>query len=301
MSPTASSFHERLTRTVRTVLLGPFAQFLDGEDRQLLSWVNVAAGFGVTTLIVSLALTLLGLEDSMGLGFLTSWWVLWLHSLAGLFPLALLTRVLRGSGLGPLAASVLALIPSYPILVLASLGIDALFLAGDPDGEQSVTFLSDFLSESWEVLPAAAVVWAAVAGFLFSEAVALRTGSTGGTASENREIPWPDCLAEVPPAKRGVVIGLSSDQHYLKVETVAGESYIRGSLSDAMVALSSIRGLHIHRSHWVALGQVDHLVDEGGVLYCVMSSGKRYPVSRRRRAQTRAALRGALRGNRGTA
>jgi DNA-binding LytR/AlgR family response regulator len=92
---------------------------------------------------------------------------------------------------------------------------------------------------------------------------------------------------------RGTLIGLTADQHYLKVETVVGESYIRGSLSDAMAALVGVPGLHIHRSYWVALRQIDRLVDDDGMLYCVMSSGKRYPVSRRRRAQTRAAVRQA--------
>jgi len=291
MSRTVPLIHERLLQTLRAVQLGPFAQFLDGEDRQQLAMARVLAGFAAITLGVSVALAALELEEVQGLGPLTSWWLLLLHSLLGLLPLVVLTRMLRRTGLSPLAASTMALFLSYPMLVLGSLIIDDLFLVGDLDGPDAGTFLFSFLNEAVEVLPAAVVVWATVAGFLFSEAATLRTGPSGAAPGTAPPVQWPACLAEVVPEKRGELIGLSADQHYLKVETTAGESYIRCSLSDAMVALESVPGLHIHRSHWVARDQVETLVEDDGVVYCVMCSGKRYPVSRRRRSLVHSALR----------
>jgi hypothetical protein len=290
MTSTVSKFHERLLLKARSAALQPFAKFIDGEAIDALKPAQIGSGFLLTTVAISFALTMLGLEDYAAFGFFTSWFLWNLHSLVGLLPLTGFTRILRLAGLSPFLASIAALILTYPLLALGSIGIDELFSLSDPDDIGSTSFLQNIISEAGEVFAVAFVVWAVVAAFIFSKTVNLKTGEADRWNSRTGESVWPKYLAEVHESKRGEIIGLTADQHYLKVETTSGESYIRGSLTDAISSLYELPGLQIHRSHWVARNQVKRLIENDGVLYCETCTGSRYPISRRRRKQTRSAL-----------
>lgn len=290
MSSTVSKIHERLLLKTRMAALQPFAKFTDGEALDALKVAQVGAGFLLTTVAISFALTLLGLEDTEGLGFFTGWLLWILHCVVGLLPLTGFTRIFRLAGFSPFVASITALILTYPLLALGSIGIDELFALNDPDDIGSTSFVQNIISEAGEVFAVAFVVWGVVAVFIFSKAVDLKTGEADREDSRAEESAWPEYLAEVQESKRGEIIGLTADQHYLKIETTSGESHIRGSLTDAIASLHELPGLQIHRSHWVAQSQVKRLIETDGVLYCEMNTGSRYPVSRRRRKQTRSAL-----------
>jgi hypothetical protein len=99
--------------------------------------------------------------------------------------------------------------------------------------------------------------------------------------------PLPDCLSRLPAALGGDLVAMSSDLHYLHVHTTGGRAMILGSLKDAAAALGE-RGMMVHRAHWVAHAHVRRVQISGNKAWCLMSTGVRVPVSRRKRREVRA-------------
>ncbi len=90
----------------------------------------------------------------------------------------------------------------------------------------------------------------------------------------------PGLLAALPPAKRGALIALASEDHYLRVYTERGEALIHGRLGDALAELSMADGLQVHRGWWVARGAVTGSERDGDRVALTLSNGLRVPVSR---------------------
>jgi hypothetical protein len=90
----------------------------------------------------------------------------------------------------------------------------------------------------------------------------------------------PRLLDRLPHAKRGALISLSAVDHYVEVTTTAGSDLVLMRLSDAMAEAEPTEGLQIHRSHWVATGQVVDALREDGKTLLVLSDNRRLPVSR---------------------
>ncbi len=84
----------------------------------------------------------------------------------------------------------------------------------------------------------------------------------------------------LPRALGRDLIALSSELHYLRVRTSAGETLVLCSLKDAIEELGPDLGLRVHRSHWVARRHVARVRREGRGLVCVLSDGAVIPVSR---------------------
>ena len=59
-------------------------------------------------------------------------------------------------------------------------------------------------------------------------------------------------LTRLPIEKRGPLVRLEAQDHYLKVVTEAGESLILLRFGDALRAVAGQEGAQVHRSHWVA-------------------------------------------------
>lgn len=68
----------------------------------------------------------------------------------------------------------------------------------------------------------------------------------------------PPILDRLPYAKRGALVALSAEDHYVSVLTTKSQEMLLMRLSDAINEVGSTAGLQIHRSHWVAL---DHISD----------------------------------------
>ena len=68
----------------------------------------------------------------------------------------------------------------------------------------------------------------------------------------------PPILDRLPFAKRGALIALSAEDHYVNVSTTQGQEMLLMRLSDAINEVGQTTGLQIHRSHWVA---IDHIKD----------------------------------------
>jgi hypothetical protein len=114
----------------------------------------------------------------------------------------------------------------------------------------------------------------AISGVIELGSFAVRTGST---ASSVASVPL---MERLPMDKRGALVGLAAEDHYVRVTTINGEELVLLRLSDALNEVGATKGLQIHRSHWVALDQVTQvtrIADRGQV---TLSDGTTRPISR---------------------
>lgn len=90
----------------------------------------------------------------------------------------------------------------------------------------------------------------------------------------------PPLLARLPFAKRGALVSLSVQDHYVEVVTTQGRDIILMRLSDAIRETGPDRGLQVHRSHWVALNQIASVTREGDKARITLKDGRDIPASR---------------------
>ena len=90
----------------------------------------------------------------------------------------------------------------------------------------------------------------------------------------------PPILSRLPLDKRGPLVALSVEDHYVRVRTTQGEELVLMRLSDAMNQVGAIRGAQVHRSHWVAFGHVRSARRDGDRAFLDMAVGPEIPVSR---------------------
>ena len=101
-------------------------------------------------------------------------------------------------------------------------------------------------------------------------------GTSGGPATPGTRL-----LNRLSPERRGEILALSMEDHYVRVFTDAGESLVLLRLSDAMAEVQDVPGLQIHRSHWVASSAVDRTERwRDGRLRVHLVNGLTLPVSR---------------------
>lgn len=95
-------------------------------------------------------------------------------------------------------------------------------------------------------------------------------------------------LRRIPLDKRGPLLRLEAQDHYLNVVTQKGSALILMRLQDAIEALQDVQGLRVHRSHWVMLGAVAAHKREKGRDFLILTNGDAVPVSRSFRADAQA-------------
>ncbi|MEL6686669.1 MAG: LytTR family DNA-binding domain-containing protein, partial [Pseudomonadota bacterium] len=136
-----------------------------------------------------------------------------------------------------------------------------------------------------------------MAGFLFLLRSHLSRYSQRETESQRASAT--DVLDEGLAAFRGrlprrfqsaEILAVSSDDHYVKVQTDRGDAIIRMRLADAIAHLASLDGQQVHRSWWVARSAVDHVTRDSSGLSLHLAQGQTVPVSRSRRAEVDAWL-----------
>ncbi|WP_170267178.1 LytTR family DNA-binding domain-containing protein [Youhaiella tibetensis] len=109
-----------------------------------------------------------------------------------------------------------------------------------------------------------------------------------GSAVQETPAAQPSPAAPEPPAlfkrlplpQRGALCYLTMQDHYVDVVTDRGHALILMRLSDAIAETAPVRGLQIHRSHWIALDAVRGVSKDDGKALVEMSDGVRLPVSR---------------------
>ena len=100
-------------------------------------------------------------------------------------------------------------------------------------------------------------------------------GSAEGTASRP-----PAILDRVPLDKRGGVVALSVEDHYVRVITRKGETLVLLRLADAMREVTGLNGAQVHRSHWVCFDEVRAARRNNAGAILTLSTGQDIPVSR---------------------
>lgn len=88
-------------------------------------------------------------------------------------------------------------------------------------------------------------------------------------------------IDRLPPKFRGAdLYAISSEDHYVRIHSAAGEHMLLMRLSDAEDLALPLIGLKPHRSWWVAEIGVDTVAKSGGKLQITLKSGTEVPVSR---------------------
>lgn len=80
--------------------------------------------------------------------------------------------------------------------------------------------------------------------------------------------------------RQAELYAVSSEDHYLRVQTSLGDELILMRLADAVRELEGGGGLQVHRSWWVSKAAVREARRAGGKLALTLVSGKEVPVSR---------------------
>lgn len=100
----------------------------------------------------------------------------------------------------------------------------------------------------------------------------------------------PFFLSLIPEARRGDVIHMKSELHYLSVATTKGKSLILYTLRDAISELPPDAGVQTHRSFWASLAHVKKFEGDGRVAKLTMSDGAVVPVSKSKVRSVKALL-----------
>jgi len=97
-------------------------------------------------------------------------------------------------------------------------------------------------------------------------------------------------LAKIPINKRGRILAMSAERHYVRVITEAGEDLILMRFSDAVALCGCLDGVQVHRSHWVRRSAIRDVNRGAGKTEVLLKSGHSLPVSRTHLAAIRGAV-----------
>jgi hypothetical protein len=187
----------------------------------------------------------------------------------------------------PWAAIAAAGIMASALLAPMALGLDHLMVAPlDPAEADGWTWVG--LSEEWASLaPPATLLWLGLNAVRFLRLPEPEPPSTPQDAGAQAE---PGFMRRLPPGRRGRLVALSAELHYLRVYTTSGDSLILQGFGEALAQLGPQAGIRIHRSHWVDPAFVTEVTRAHGRTNVRLSNGLVLPVARNRRAEVAANL-----------
>ncbi len=246
-----------------------------------------------------IGLTSIGPSASEGLGTLNRMTFWAAHVIPALAILSV-TQIVIG-GIEPLSAQrgivqvVLSAVIASILFAPVALGIDSVFAgegALDDNGQSIFIRLGSELAHFFVPL---VLIWS-----LINAPSLLQLERAGPrTPAERMKEPAPVDAREVAefwsrvPGRLGQnLVALSAELHYLRVFTTEGDTLILFPFGRAVDQLQDENGMQIHRSHWIALDQIDEVVTRDGRMFCEMIGGLTLPVSRSYRSALKAARRG---------
>lgn len=100
-------------------------------------------------------------------------------------------------------------------------------------------------------------------------------------------------LSRLPPGIGREIIALETEDHYLRVHTLAGSTLILMRMADAVALIDPRLGAQVHRRWWVADAAVAAFQAEGQKLFLRLVDEKLVPVGRTFSAAARARFRRA--------
>ena len=123
------------------------------------------------------------------------------------------------------------------------------------------------------------LIYAGVSGIIFWAQASARRGpdrDEGLSLPEGGEARF---LSRLPPEKSGALICIKTEDHYLRVTTVAGETLVLMRMKDAVAELAEVDGRQVHRSYWVARAAVRQSWRAGRKRRLALDNGLEVPVS----------------------
>nr|WP_323776272.1 LytTR family DNA-binding domain-containing protein [Amylibacter sp.] len=90
----------------------------------------------------------------------------------------------------------------------------------------------------------------------------------------------PPLLKRLAFDKRGALVSLQAQDHYVLVNTTKGQQLVLMRIGDAMVEVGNTAGFQTHRSHWVAQNQIADSTKQGERGILTLVDGSTAPVSR---------------------
>jgi hypothetical protein len=150
-------------------------------------------------------------------------------------------------------------------------------------------FLADLASRYPFVLLGFAIVgpvmWMALNYSWWRERLARAAGrdgdaSLGGPGPADPQAPEAMLISKLPQDRRGPIVALSAERHYVRVITEAGEDLVLMRFSDAVTLCEALDGLQVHRSHWVRKSAIQDVQKRAGRIELLLPTGHAVPVSR---------------------
>lgn len=90
-------------------------------------------------------------------------------------------------------------------------------------------------------------------------------------------------LSQLPVHRRGELLAISAEDHYIRIYTNKGDTQLRMKFADVISTMAGTKGVQIHRSHWVASGAVERVIStKGGGKQVLLVNGITLPVARGR-------------------
>ena len=87
-------------------------------------------------------------------------------------------------------------------------------------------------------------------------------------------------LSRLPAPKRGELLHLRMQDHYVEVHTDKGMEMLLLRFRDALQEVEGVDGMQVHRSHWVARAAVEKVQRREGRVVLRLVNGVQVPVSR---------------------
>lgn len=256
------------------VILGPFGTSRQAGFGRLIYWLSMLCCMA-WLILPGLSKALLGNVRIAGMGMLPGAILLFIVASLPMTVIValvdLVTGIARTGDFGPSATTAwwVAVIARAGVLLSPEQGLLSLLLALFAKvlaiTMLSMGLISLFLSGQWN-----------------------KTGRVGPAGAVIR--PALKFFSRLPPAIGTDLILLRMEDHYVRVVTGHGQALILMRLSDAIAELEGVPGVRVHRSWWVALGEVRSVARKGKRLELVMSEGSHVPVSTSYRGAVDAAL-----------
>lgn len=117
--------------------------------------------------------------------------------------------------------------------------------------------------------------------------IALLPSFLAGNAKRPRSPVAPKLMRRLPPARRGRLIRLAAQDHYVEVVTARGSTLVAMRFRDAIAEAAPEAGAQTHRSHWVARHAVCGRGRMDGKPVLLLSEGSKVPVGRTFRTAVR--------------
>ncbi len=251
---------------------------------------------------LTIGLTSIGPSASDGLGTLNTM-VFWAaHVFPGLVLLAVtqlvLGRVDRLSWLPGILQVLLSGVIASLLFAPVALGVDMVFageVAADSAEENLFVRLSSELTHFfvplvliWVLINAPSLLQLERAGAQMPSVSDQPSGPVEETSDNDVEAEF---WSRIPGRLGRQLVALSAELHYLRVYTTIGDTLILFPFGRAVDILQDHNGMQVHRSHWVALDQIDEVATREGRMTCQMIGGLSLPVSRSYRSALKAAYR----------